>query len=72
LQACNQNLCNAVSARRQSIINQATTRAAWLSPNGSSRGSSPAYFPGQENEIQADWEINMYFTWVIARGNACQ
>jgi hypothetical protein len=67
LQACNQNLCNAVRGARQSIINQAAARGT-----RNSRGVSPVYLPGQESEIEADSEINLYFSLIVAPGgNAC-
>ena len=67
LQACNQNLCNAVRGARQSIINQAAARGT-----RNSRGISPVYLPGQESEIEADSDINFYFSFVVAPGgNAC-
>lgn len=67
LQACNQTLCNAVNGARQSIINQAAANGT-----RNSRGVSPVYLPGQEGEMQADSEINFYFTWIVAPGgNAC-
>jgi hypothetical protein len=68
LQACNQQLCNAVRGARQSIINQAAARGT-----RNSRGVSPVYLPGQESEMEADSEINLYFTYVVAPGgSSCQ
>jgi len=65
LQGCNQQLCNAVRSARQSIINQAAARGT-----RKSRGVSPVYLPGQESEIEADNEINLYFTYMTAPGGS--
>ena len=70
VQSCNQMLCDQVRARRDTILNQATSRA-W--PSRTSRGVSPAYLPGDESELQAGTDINIYFTYVVAPGgNSCR
>jgi len=66
LQACNQNLCNAVRGARQSIINQAAAAGT-----RTSRGVSPVYTPGQWSELQADSDINLYFTYIVPGANSC-
>jgi hypothetical protein len=66
LQGCNQNLCNAVNGARQSIINQAAAAGT-----RTSRGVSPVYTPTQWNELQADSDINLYFTLIVPGANAC-
>lgn len=66
LQACNQQLCNAVRGARQSIINQAGAAGS-----RTSRGVSPVYSPGQWSELQADSDINLYFTSIVPGANAC-
>ena len=66
LQGCNQRLCDAVKSERQSIINQAAARGA-----RTSRGVSPVYLPGQASELQADSDINFFFTWMVRPGTAC-
>jgi RHS repeat-associated protein len=61
LQACNQQLCNAVKARQNSLTQ--SLGKSWL----------PAVPPENvSNELTADADINFYFTWVVAPGgNAC-
>jgi hypothetical protein len=66
LQACNQQLCNAVRGARQSIINQAGAAGS-----RTSRGVSPVYSPGQWSELQADSDINLYFTYIVPGANSC-
>jgi RHS repeat-associated protein len=66
LQACNQNLCNAVRGARQSIISQAGAAGT-----RTSRGVSPVYTPGQWSELQADSDINLYFTYIVPGANSC-
>jgi hypothetical protein len=63
LQACNQQLCNAVNARRASLFQSTGVGQTWL----------PAVPPDNVmNEIKADQDISLYFTWVVAPGgNSC-
>ena len=66
LQACNQQLCNAVRGARQSIINQAAAAGT-----RTSRGVSPVYTPAQWSELQADSDINLFFTYIVPGANSC-
>ena len=63
LQACNQQLCNAVNARRASLFQSTGVGLTWL----------PAVPPDNVmNEIKADQDISLYFTWGVAPGgNSC-
>jgi RHS repeat-associated protein len=68
LQACNQQLCNAVRASNQSLIQQADSLV-----QHTSRGSSPmgGFSPAQAGQFQANSDINLFFTWLVAPGNSC-
>ena len=61
LQACNQQLCNAVNARRNSLTQ--SLGHSWL----------PAVPPANvSSEISADQQISLYFTYAVAPwGNSC-
>jgi RHS repeat-associated protein len=68
LQACNQQLCNAVRASNRALIQQANPLV-----QHTSRGSSPmgAFTPAQAAQFQANSDINLFFTWLVAPGNSC-
>jgi RHS repeat-associated protein len=60
LQACNQQLCNAVRARQSSLIQKIRSKGPLVT------SVSEVQEPG------ADGDINSYFTWAIAPwGNSC-
>jgi hypothetical protein len=68
LQACNQKFCDAVKARRQSLLDK--TRVL---PGPTWTGAYPVYnqYP-QTSEMRADTQINLYFSLIVAPGgNAC-
>jgi RHS repeat-associated protein len=67
LQACNQQLCNSVRAQRTSLLSHGA------GPIRTSRGTSGTsnLSPGEYQEFQADNDINLFFTWLVAPGNSC-
>lgn len=68
LQACNQQLCNSVRNSNQALIQQADSHV-----QHTSRGSSPmsGFSPAQAAQFQANSDINLFFTLLVAPGNSC-
>lgn len=68
LQACNQKRCDAVTTRRQTLLQQTSAL-----PGPTWTGAYPVYnqYP-QNTEMRADTQIKSYFSLVVAPGgNAC-